>query len=418
MKKNYLQLPQTSIALATLVFIFVLFFWGCNQVENVAPLYNKTFSNTAVPELVSVSPADSAFAGVDEITITGHNFPTLSSEMAVYFNNVKATIISADTNKIVVKAPNLVNDTINIKISKFNADKLSNSISYKLISATIIFKQFKPNDTPYAIAFDKDGNIYVSLTVNNIGTGVKKILPDGSIIDFAPKGAEKSWSCMKFGQSGELYAARNLKGIYKVAMNTAPAAWVSSSNGIGNVTDFDFDQNGMLWAGGNNTAVYRVTQAKNVKAFPFTGIVRAVRVFNNFLYLGGLKDGTESVWRFPIVSADSLGAAELYFDFKATYPTGTIQGITFSADGDLIIGTDGLEPIVIVKPDKSSQILFAGVLNASGKSKFNSFFWGNGVYLYYIRQGIDLTDTATPPEAILMVNTKNSLGGAPYYGLK
>lgn len=418
MKKNYLQLPQTSIALAALVFIFMLFFWGCNQVENVAPLYNKTFSNTAVPEIVSVSPPDSAFAGVDELTITGHNFPTVLSEMAVYFNNVKATIISADTNKIVVKAPNLVNDTINIKISKFNADKLSNSISYKLISATIIFKQFKPNDTPYAIAFDKDGNIYVSLTVNKNGTGVKKILPDGSIIDFAPKGAETYWTSLKFGQSGELYAARSAKGIFKIPQNSIATVWVSSSNGIGSITDFDFDQNGILWAGGNNTAVYRVTQAKNVKSFSFTGNVRAVRVFNNFLYVGGAKDGTESVWRFPIINSDSLGTAELYFDFKATYPTGTIQGITFSADGDLIIGTDGLEPIVIVKPDKSSQILFAGVLNASGKSKFNSFFWGNGVYLYYIRQGIDLTDTATPPEAILMINTKNSLGGAPYYGLK
>ncbi|MCK9425585.1 MAG: IPT/TIG domain-containing protein [Ignavibacteriaceae bacterium] len=418
MKKKYLQYSLTSTLLAAFVFVLVLLFWGCNKQNNLEPLYNPSFSNVLAPIITSVSPADSAFAGVDEITITGSNFPDSASAMAVYFNNVIATIISLDANKVVVKAPNLVKDTISIKISKFSADKISNSLSYKLISATIVFKEFKFNDTPYSLTYDKFGNAYISYTVDSAGTGVKKIAPDGTMTDFAPKGAETSWSCMKFGQSGDLYAARGVKGIFKIAPNTIAATWVSSANGVGTITDFDFDQNGIMWAAGNNVSLYRVTQAKNVKAFAFNANIRSVRVFNNYLYVGCSKDGAEGVWRFAIINSDSLGIAEEYYNYAATYPTGTIRGITFSADGDLYIGTDGVEMIVKVRPDKSSQVLFSGVLNPSNKCKFNSFFWrGSDVYLYLMRHAVNLNDTATPAEAIIKINTLNNLGGAPYYGL-
>lgn len=419
MKKKYLQYLLTTAILTTFIVIVLVGLSGCNEKNNVEPLYNPTFSNTLAPVITSVSPSDSAFAGVDELTITGSNFATSAESMAVYFNNVKATILSTDANKVVVKAPNLVKDTIKIKISKFNTDKLSNSFQYKLISATITFKEFKFNDTPYSLTYDKLGDVYVSYTVDSIGTGIKKIAPDGTVTDFAPKGAETYWTCLKFGQSGDLYAARGVRGIFKIAQNALAATWVSSANGIGTISDFDFDQNGMMWAAGNNASIYRVNQTKNVKPFAFNANIRSVRVFNNYLYVGGAKNGVEGVWRFQIINSDSLGISEEYYDYTATYPTGTIRGITFSADGDLYIGTDGVELIVKVKPDKSSQILFSGVLNPSNKCKFNSFVWRSGdIYLYLLRHAVNLNDTATPPESIIKVNTLNNLGGAPYYGIQ
>lgn len=421
--KKYLLYSITSTLLPALALVLVLLLSGCNEKNNVEPLYNPTFSNTLAPVITSVSPADSAFAGVDELTITGSNFAVSADSMAVYFNNVKATILSVEANKIVVKAPNLVKDTINIKISKFNTDKLSNFFQYKLISATIVVTAFKFNDTPYSLTYDKLGNAYVSYTVDTLSKGIKKIAPDGTITDFAPKGTELSWSSLKLGQSGELYAAKNLRGVWKIPESTTPppnSPWVGPSNGLSeNIADFDFDQNGNIWAGGPNNSVYRITQNKNVKAFSFKATIRSVRVFNNYFYVAGSKDGSESVWRFQIVNSDSLLAGELYYDFKATYPVGTIRGITFSADGDLYIGTDGVEMIVKVRPDRSSQILFSGVLNPSNKCKFNSFFWRSGdVYLYLLRHAVNLNDTATPPEAIIKVNTLNNLGGAPYYGIQ
>lgn len=418
MKKKYLQYLVTSTLLAAAVIVLTLPFWGCNEQANVEPLYNPSFSNVLAPVITSISPADSAFAGVDEITITGNNFPASAKEVSVFFGSVPATVLSVDTNKIVVKAPNLVSDSINIKVNKFNADKLSNVVLYKLISATLTFVKFNPLNTPYSLTFDKAGNAYVSLILDKTGAGIKKITPDGVISDFAPKGSETSWSSLKFGQAGELFAARRVKGIVTIAEGQTAKTWVSSSNGIGTIADFDFDADGNVWAGGDNASLYRVTAAKNVKSFAFKANIRSVRVYNSYLYVAGFKDGSEGVWRFQIVNSDSLGTEELYYDYKSSYPTGSIQAITFSADGDLYIGTDGVETIVIVKPDKSSKVLFEGILNPLNKSLFNSFYWGTGVYLYFIRQAVDATDAATAPVAIIKVNTKNILGGAPYYGNK
>ncbi len=421
MKKNYLQLPQTSITLAVLVFVIVLLFWGCNEVENVAPLYNKTFSNVAVPELVSVSPADSAFAGVDEITITGHNFPTSPSEMAVYFNTINTTILSADTNKIVVKAPNLVKDTINIKISKFTAERISNIITYKLISATKTIKEFSAGNRPYMITLDNTGNLYYNSTRDNVSEGIIKITPAGIASEYAKKGGETFYSSLKFAKADGLLGARKVTAIFKVAEGVAPVTFVSGFSKT--IIDFDYDSNGSIWAVSTQDQIYRINPAtKDKKTFVRSGQFRTCRVFNNYLYAAGQKsttDNSEMVWRYQIVNADSIGPAEVYFEFtSAGYSSATIQGITFSQDGFLYIGNDGVEPIIIVNPnDKSSAPLFPGVLNPTKKNKLVSLFWGEGYFLYYVRQIINTDDKTAPlplSDAIVKVNTRKL--GAPYLG--
>lgn len=426
MKKNYLQLPQTSIALAAFVFLFVLFFWGCNQVENVSPLFNQTFANTADPQIVSVSPDDSAFAGIDELTIMGHNFSTVSAEMLVFFNTTIATILSIDSNKIVVRAPNIVQDSISIKIDKLvNALKTSNTVSYKLVSATQTIKEFSTGNRPYMITLDNSANVYYSSTLNNISEGIIKVTPDLVTSEYAKKGGETYYSGLKFAKTDGLLGSRRVTAIFKIASGSTPVTYVSGFSKA--IADFDYDANGSIWAVSSQDQIYRVNPTtKDKKTFTPGGLFRVCRVFNSYLYVAGQKstsDKSEIVWRFPIVNADSIGTAEVYFDFSAAgYSTVvnsvTIQGMTFSQDGFLYIGNDGEEPIIIVNPiDKSSAPLFPGVLNPTKKNKLISLFWGEGYYLYYVRQIINTDDKTAPlplSDAIVKVNTKKL--GAPYFG--
>jgi len=426
MKKKYLQLPQTSIVLAALIFIIVLFFWGCNQVDNVSPLYSQTFSNTADPQIVSISPADSAFAGIDELTITGHNFPTDSKQLLVYFNTTVATILSVDSNKIVVKAPNIVKDSISIKIDKLvNALKISNVLSYKLISATQTIKEFSTGNRPYMITLDNSANLYYSSTLNSVSEGVIKITPDGVASEYAKKGGETFYSALKFAKTDGLLGSRKVTAIFKVAQGAVPVVYLSGFSSA--IVDFDYDANGSIWAVSSQDQIYRINPAtKDKKTFSRVGLFRVCRVYNGFLYAAGQKsssDKSEIVWRFPIVNADSIGVAEVYFDFSAAGYSSvvtpvTIQGITFSQDGFLYIGNDGAEPIIIVNPtDKSSAPLFPGVLNPTKKNKLIALFWGEGYYLYYVRQIINTDDKTVPlplSDAIIKVNTRKF--GAPYFG--
>jgi len=426
MKKKYLQYHGSAILVTVFVFIFVVVFWGCNEGNTTSALYNSIFSTQGIPQIVSVSPADSAFAGIDEVTITGHNFPVAANELYVFFNTTKATIISADTNKIVVKAPNLVADSITIKIDKLkNSGGISNTAYYKLISAVSTIKSFTTGNRPYMITFDGTYNLYYNSTLNSVSEGVTKITPDGVVSKYAIKGGETFYSSLKFDKTNGLLGARKVSAIFKVAEGAAPATFVSGFTK--SVMDFDVDVNGSIWAVSSQDQIYRINPTtKDKKIFSPGGLFRTCRVYNGYLYAAGQKsptDKSEIVWRYPIVNADSIGASEVYFDFTAagysTVTNGTtIQAITFSFDGFLYIGNDGTEPIIVIDPsDRSSAPLFPGVLNPYGKNKLLTLFWGEGYYLYYVRQIVN-PDDKNPPlplsDAIVKVNTRKL--GAPYYG--
>lgn len=392
----------------------VLIFNGCNEEDTIPSLWDPNYVPKAAPVVVSLTPANVGLAGIEEVTITGHNFSPIISENAVYFGNRMGTIISADTNKLVVKAPNFVKDTLFVKVSRQNALLMSNSVQYKLISAFRVVAEFGPGagTTPAGLTFDKNGNMYYFLG------GIRRIDTIGVTSVFAPRGAETFWSSLKFGRDGSLFAARSVAAVFRIVQGVAPATWVTSSAGLGSTTDFDFDQNGNMWAAGNATIISRIKPDKTVKAFASpTFVVRAVRIYNNFLYLGGKKDNVEGVWRAPIVSTDSLGAIEPYFNFTAAGFLGEINGLAFSIDGFayLSVGTGltvGVEPIIVVKPDRTANVLYPGVLNPTNKMKAQAIFWGTGDYLYFVRQ---IANTTEPPkEAIVEVYIGKK--SAPYFG--
>jgi len=421
--KKMINLQSAAVFGFSLLLFSGMFFLGCNETDNSNPVYQQNISTTGIPEIVSVSPADSAFAGIDEITITGHNFSTDPTQLYVFFNTTKATVLSADTNKLVVKAPNLVADVIGIKVDKLKgSEAVSNSASYKLVSAVIAVKEFSTGNQPNMITLDNAGNVYYNSTLNSVSEGVMKITPDGIITQYAKKGGETFYSGLKFAKSDSLLGTRKVTALFKIPEGSAPSTYVS---GFGkSVMDFDMDANGSIWAVSNQDQIYRVKPSnKDKKTFNASGLFRTCRVFNNYLYAAGQKsasDPSEIVWRFPIITADSISVAdgEIFFDFSAAGYNGTVQAITFSQDGFLYVGNNGDEPIIIVNPvDKSNAPLYPGVLNPNKKNKLVTMFWGEGYFLYYVRQIVNPDDKTAPlplSEAIVKVNTRKL--GAPYLG--
>lgn len=179
--------------------------------------------------------------------------------------------------------------------------------------------------------------------------------------------------------------------------------WLSG-HGLGIMNDLDFDQLGNLWAAG--AGIYRLRRDSTVTAYPFVGTIRAVRVFQGYLYVGGLRDSLEQVWRFPISAGGDLGAEESYFNLSSIYGPNSygVQALTFSSDGDLYVGTDGPDGIFLVHADKTSEPLYPGVLSPTA----SSFAWGAGPSLFFSRTSASLTQT------LVKLNTQKT--SAPYYG--
>lgn len=250
------------------------------------------------------------------------------------------------------------------------------------------FDEKTKKEVPYAITIDNQGVIYVSLS----GLGIKKITGD-SLTVFAPKGPETFFRAITVGSDDIVYAVRGgIKGIYKVAENTNPAAFVASSQGIAdNVNDVEFDRNlDRVWAGGSTGIIYNITLTKIVKKyFYLSGTISALKAGNNNLYVA-MKDTNDQqvVWQFPIVSADSLGEGQLFFNFTEKADTvAKITDLAVGSDGDVYICTDK-QPLAmyVVHPNSSSEVFYGGLIDGS----IYSFVWGSDEFAYFTNVKVDV----------------------------
>lgn len=389
-----------NIVLILSAFIFLLLVNSCSN--DITPSLYEDQPKGATPVINSLDPAEKALAGITNITITGENFSTVAENNLVFFNSAPAAILSVSTTELIVKAPNIVSKSIVVKIAVHGVELFSNSMSYELVSAISEPFKFKDFEDPYAITTDIDENIYLSFVSTNVGQGVNKLTPTGELSNFAPKGGETFYNGLKYGGNGVLYGVRAVRAVFEITEGNSPATYAVLDNGTA-MFDLDFDKDKNIWTGGAGGKLYRVTPDKDIKSFEFEPTVISIRIFNDHLYAAASDDNGDAVWKFPIISSDSLGAATKYFDIEANYPSTSAFAITFSEDGVLYIGTDFENPIIAVNPDLTHEEWYPGVL----ASPADKFVWGNGENLYYT---IGETGTRT----IIKVNMGRS--GAPDYG--
>lgn len=376
-----------------LVFLSTIVLISCNE-DPTPSLYDLPAGNLPAPAISGLNPAE-GLAGVTKIIITGSNFSSVLKNNFVYFNGKPGTVLTATPTQLTVTAANIVSDTVLIKVSVLGALDFSNIIIYKLKPAVSEYYTFDAKilkEFPYGICTDNQENVYVSLS----GLGTKKILPIvDSLVNFAPKGPETFFRGITFASDNAVYGVRGgIKGVYRAAENTAPAAFVSSAQGItDNVNDVEFDATrNVIWGGGATGILYRIRLDKNVKKFNITGTVNAMRVAGNDLFVATrTTDNEEIVWKVPIINADSLGTPEQYFNVSTSINTALkIGDIVVSEDGDLYIGTDqALDPIYNIHPDKSFETHYPGLIDSPVYSL--SWGYGNILYMTNIVAGVNTT---------------------------
>jgi hypothetical protein len=355
------------------------------------------------------------------LTIIGQNFSTVMEENLVYFNGVSAEILSASATELVVKAPNVVSDSILVQVSVQGAVLFGEYFPYPLQSAIFIVGDFDKNDDAYAIEYNPaDSSLYLSLFKDNKGASKKivRVSPDNERHDYSMTFLDKA-SAMRFGPDGSLFYANAVQVLLRIPPGGEDPATAGQIFAIlpGAVFDLDFDSNNNIFCGGTGKAIYRVkhddgTNITTPATYDSINI-RAVRVYDGYLYVAGKFTGDnpaipeQAIWRNEITSADGdLGPNEVYYNWETgSYPNSNINTITFSSDGDAYIGTDGAEVIVILHPDGSTEPLYPGVLSP----ETYYLTWGDGVFLYANRRS-----TVQEDKAILMINVLEE--GAPYYG--
>jgi len=332
-------------------------------------LFKEDVTFKPAPTITAINPATQFFAGFETITITGTNFSTVASENNVWFNNRKASVVSATATQLVVNTPNYVADSIGIKINVSGALEFSNSTQYKLEALFEDATIMPPNTVPFGAGIDKNGLLYISVIAAGVPSGVSRFNANGvETLNYVPV---QGWSyrVVRIGPDGGLYMLRVAGGVPIVYRSASGGgATTNWGSGVGRAEDFDFDANGFMWVVGANETNTAVNQSivriqdngatRSYIRFPFVANGHAVKVFNNFLYVAGTRGGNPFLWRFPINPVDNtLGAEEIVANIGTAYNTAVVpRAITVATDGTVFVAISGNLTFDVIPTTSASML--------------------------------------------------------------
>jgi len=414
-----MSIPKIKIKIFSIILILAFSFISC---EEEAPLEVYTDDPGAPsPKINSITPSDSVYSFVTQIRITGENFSSSTDAVngnRVYFDNQPGTIISATSTEIVVLSPDISGDSLKLKVVAPPAIPIAEYYPYEIFASVDKIEQFNPLESVTAIELDPEANLFAFVT-DSLRGRIYKVTPGGVKTEYGTA-PFPSASDMKFAPGGYLYIQQSgSRNIHRIAPGGGAAqVFISLPNNNDRMRYYDFDENQNLFASGIRTGIFAINhQSGNaVKVGSYANHdIKSIRVYNGFVYVAATYNGTntsfppEGVWRSQILSANGdLGNPEVVFDWSVTgFKAGSLAGIpiTFSSAGDMFIGIDGDNSILIVHSDKTYEYLYPGFINPTSQQ----IVWGNGKFLYQNRVSSDVSI-----RGVYKIYTDRF--GAPYYG--
>ena len=403
MKFNYYY--QILIYLAFISF-------SCDDPNSPSDVWDPNDLGKSSPFISSIEPPDSAYAGSQEVIIYGGNFGNNKDSTFVYFNTGSAEVISVNESSITVIPPNIISDSVIIKIAAHEAFSFGEyEDNYILHPRIVEYGDFDALDENiWGLEVDNDENLYVGLS----------IFPEGTIDKITPPIGNREYSfisavlqtpySMRIGPDNNIYYVDGVNPyIIKQELSTGSPSY-DALPGI--AFDLDFDENGNFYCGGSGQNLYKVTTnlSSSVAADYADISIRAVRVFDGFVYVGGNYSGSDSsnpnigIWRNQILSSDGeLGEKEIVLNWgEFAGNNSSITGITFDENGLMYISSDKNVAIGVYSTEGKFSELYPKIIFAP----IAKMTWGSEKYLYLNYRG--------DPRAIYRLNM--DVNGAPYYG--
>jgi hypothetical protein len=200
---------------ATLFISLVLLFFVSCEKEPTQSVFVEDPTAKPDPVLTSIEPPNSALAGIGQITIKGSNFSPKIEENAVFFGPNPASVVSASETQLVVQPPNpnVIADSLEVKVSVIGAFLFSNIIYYALEPAVEEYGGYgNLGENLYSVALDSSENVYVWRAFRF----VDMITPDNPNVTQDYGTSTIVTSGMKMGPGGYLYLAKNNTTLYRI----------------------------------------------------------------------------------------------------------------------------------------------------------------------------------------------------------
>ncbi|MCF7886549.1 MAG: IPT/TIG domain-containing protein [Candidatus Marinimicrobia bacterium] len=407
--------------------LILMIFSNCDLWEEPGKIFEpeEEYSYGESPIINSIEPGDSAGAGINEIEIRGENFAPASDTSVVnlvYFDEMNVNVKSATSNEIVVYRPNIVSNSLTIKVATQNLHGVAKLSPYGITEVEIPLGQRNPDgemigefyqkrQTFNAITTDEDGNLYIATHLILI-----KRTPDQSKTEVEIDRDFDDLTQMIFGPDGLIYGTIDDDVIFTIDPITGEEdEWAEIED---DAVSLDFDANGNLFAGGDG--LYMVDTASNshiCSEYNDDYEISSLRVFDGYLYLAlETPDGEKGIYRNKINEDGTLKATELYFNWtESAYSDYTITSITFDINGILYVGLKDhpSEPFILINSDGSAYPMYNNKDILSPIA--DHIVWGDGEYVF-INKGKTIRVSGAAPPRIFKIKIGKS--GAPYYGFQ
>ena len=400
------------LSLFRIILPISLVMFSCEDPNYPENIWDEDDQGNASPSISSVEPEGSAFAGIDTLTINGQNFSENSSANLVYFDNMLGNVINATSTSLKVVTPNLVSDSVQIRVAVQGAFLFADHSSlYTLTAAVSDYGPFDQFTDIFSLDLDRDENLIVSMDGSpNAEFWIVDTNQDSAVWS----GALAKASGMKLGPTGSVYFVNYQRFLYKDEQGTPKENSEIFKRLNGNATDLDFDSYGNLFVGGAGSTIdvvdinddggltSGVTEAKNLDTLD----ILSLRVLNDYLYvLTTTVTSDQAIYKMQILDdSGSLGDIELVFDWSSyTNKLSSALCFTLSEAGDLFVGSDSDDqPLTYIQNGNASGF-YSSILTAP----ISYMAWGNSNYLYLINK-------TEETNRVQRVDTRMS--GADYYG--
>jgi hypothetical protein len=405
---------KTAYKLVVLTILLILcLVSACNYFNEPPVIYDPNQKYPVDPVVSSISPQDSAVAGVREITVSGTNFITNFDSINLYFGSQISILKSATSTELVAYRPPNYGDSLIVKVEIPSRLGIARIYHYKLEQPVIKWGDFsKIARAFYAMEMDNQGRGWLSSH-----RYIYKLSADGLYAslfmkdDLLKTAFNEPTEC-KIGPGGLLYLeTKSNKTVYYINPNDstqAPGTYAVLPN---NAEKMDFDENGNLFTGKSN-GLYRVDTGGNVTATGryttnFTFV--AIRVFNQFVYVAS----TKSIYKTLINPDGTLDTGEELVVSITDAPglsACTINSFDFATDGTLYLCLQNHPQysIFILENDGSISPFYHDNILPKG---VDQIFWGNGRYLFLNKGKGETTDSL---RGVYRMGLNKD--GAPYYG--
>ena len=278
----------------------------------------------------------------DIVTITGSGFNTTPQFNLVAFGTKTAKIMSVTDNELKVRAPNISDETVSVKVAIKGSETWSNEVDFTFkLALQVIDEEIA---WPNGVDEDDDGNVYIGSAGDEI---IYQIAPDGTKSEFAAVPISGS---MKFGPQKYLYVCLQNEG--KIVRISPDGSTIEDVVEVESPVYFDWDQNKNMYIISNSVGVMKfdgsaVTQVAEI------GSPKSCRVFGEYLYVTDIDESR--MLRYHI-TASGLEDETVILEGDA------LQSVEFDINGTIYYNLAWETSLYTLAADGTEEVLYEGEL--------------------------------------------------------